>query len=213
MVKTGVILSFLVPAIALAQPVPPAAVPGQAAAPRHLQNDCTSLYPQSAVQAGEEGITIISVHVSAGGTVNGPRVARSSGYPDLDNAALACVNGVKVAPLLSGGVPIEADTDMQVTWRRSTFQGVPATINGVVCPPAYPPLAVRLHHEGETNITYTIGANGWVKNLTVTKSSGYDELDKAVTNCFSQSVFWPVMQQGHGVEIDRKLSIKWRLPD
>jgi len=212
MVKTGVILSFLVPAMALAQPVTPAAVPGQAASPRYnLQNDCTSLYPQSAVQAGEQGITIISVHVTADGTVKEPRVARSSGYPDLDNAALSCVNGVKVTPLLSKGVPIEADTDMQVTWRRSTFYGTPATINGVVCPPAYPPLAARLHHEGEVDISYTIGADGWVKNLTVTKSSGYDELDKAVVNCFSQSVFWPVMQQGHGVEIDRKLAINWRL--
>jgi TonB family protein len=203
---------FLVPATALAQQAPAASAPVQAAATTPLHNDCTHLYPQSAAQAGEEGTTVVSVNIAIDGTMTAPHVARSSGYPDLDNAALICVNGAHVKPLTNQGVPIAVVSEVEVAWHRSSFRGAPAALEPNICSYRYYPLvAVRLNHQGEVELTFTIAADGSAKNIKVAKSSGYDELDKAAAACVSGFRHWPSTEQGHGVEIDGTTKIVWKL--
>jgi TonB family protein len=212
MVKIGIISLLLVPAIALAQqvPAPPAAGSATAGAPQ-FTNGCAHFYPASADQSGEEGATLVSIHVAADGIVAEPRVAVSSGHADLDSAALTCVSGAHIAPIKSNGVAIAAETEMQVTWKRSFFGGAPASIS-TNCHGWYPAEAVRHNHEGETLLAFTAGADGSIKNISVAKSSGYDELDQAAITCASAFRYRPVtLPDGTRVDVDMKTNIIWRL--
>jgi len=212
MLKACAVPLFLAPSMALAQQAPALPVPSQQATLSPMTNDCTHLYPQSAAQAGEEGATIVTVNIAADGTMTAPHVARSSGYADLDNAALVCVNGAHVKPLTSQGVPIAVTTEIQVSWHRSTFGGAPAALDQNICSHRYyPPVAVRLNHQGEAELSFTIAADGSVKDVKVTKSTGYDELDQAAVACVSEFRHWPVTRLGHGIEVDGKTRIVWKL--
>ena len=97
-------------------------------------------------------------------------------------------------------------------WHRSTFDEAPAALDKNICARRYyPPLAERLNHQGETELSFTIAADGGVKDVKVTKSTGYDELDKAAVACVTEFRHGPVTQQGHGVEVDGKTRIVWRI--
>ena len=212
MFKIGIISLLLVPTVALAEqaPAPPAVSPAASAAPQ-FTNGCTRFYPASAEQAGEEGTTLVSVHVAVDGTVTEPRVSASSGHADLDNAALACVSGAHTAPIKSNGVAIAAETEMQVIWRRSFFGGAPASMPSN-CRMFYPPIAVRLNHQGDTLLAFTASADGSIKNTAIAKSSGYDELDKAAITCASAFRYRPVtLPDGKRVNVDMKTDIVWRV--
>ena len=212
MIRIGIIPLLLVPAVALAEQVPalPTVSPAASAAPQ-FTNGCTHFYPASAEQSGEEGTTLVSVNVAADGTVTAPRVAASSGHADLDTAALACVSGAHTAPIKSNGVAIAAETEMQVTWRRSFLSGAPASMPSN-CHMLYPPVAVRLNHEGDTLLSFAAGADGRIRNIVVAKSSGYDELDKAAIACASAFHYRPVtLPDGKRVNVDMKTDIVWRV--
>ncbi|MGH7112483.1 MAG: energy transducer TonB, partial [Stellaceae bacterium] len=55
-------------------------------------------YPQSARDAGEEGEVLLRFRIERSGRVADVAVVRSSGYPDLDAAALAMMRGAALPP-------------------------------------------------------------------------------------------------------------------
>jgi TonB family protein len=65
-------------------------------------------YPATAVAGGEEGSVILEVLVTPDGKVAQTRLYDSSGFNDLDNAAIAAVMGWKFIPAMRNG---EAETD------------------------------------------------------------------------------------------------------
>jgi TonB family protein len=188
--------------------VPPSAK--SATAPR-FENDCTQFYPPAAAESGVEGTTVVSLHITADGAVRNAQIAETSGNSDLDKAAVACLNGARMKPLKKGGAPIEADTEVRVTWQRSFFGDAPIARTQNTCRAFYPPLAVRLEHEGTTVLSFTIAEDGTVKNIAVAESSGYDELDKATIECVSKFQYRPVKQNGRPVAIDSTTRFVWRL--
>lgn len=67
------------------------------------------LYPASAERAGEEGIVLLEVQIDSRGKVIGVNVIQSSGFSQLDAAALKAVKQWHFAPVVSGAkvrVPI-----------------------------------------------------------------------------------------------------------
>jgi periplasmic protein TonB len=82
-----------------------------------------------------------------------------------------------------------------------------------VCPQQrwYPPIAVRLGHQGTTTLAFRIGTDGSVKDVTVAKSSGYDELDQAAKECALDWHYKPAEQGGSPVEVPWEANVKWQL--
>lgn len=213
MFRSLAIVLLFAPAIAIAQTSTPLAPTEPTPAAPRFANDCTHFYPAEAAKVGAQGVTVVSVHATSDGIVQGLRVAETSGNADLDKAALVCMTGAHVSPIKSGGVPIDADTQVQVVWQRSYFGSAPGMIGRGGCSSwLYPPVAVRQRHEGVTTMSFTIAENGTVKNVTVSKSSGYDELDQAAIACVSQWQYRPVTQNGKPVAVDSKaVAVNWRL--
>ncbi|HSM96020.1 MAG TPA: energy transducer TonB [Rhizomicrobium sp.] len=76
----------------------------------------------------------------------------------------------------------------------------------------YPPLAVRLNHEGKTLVTVHIGADGSVTGADVAESSGFPELDEAATRCVqARWHFSPATENGAPVASTKQYRIVWKL--
>lgn len=63
-------------------------------------------YPASAVSAGEEGTGLVAVEVDISGRAVGAKISRSSGYRDLDAAALRSIAGWSFSPATKDGNPM-----------------------------------------------------------------------------------------------------------
>lgn len=63
-------------------------------------------YPSSAVSAGEEGTVLVQAEVDVSGRVVDVRLARSSGYPDLDAAAVQSISGWSFLAATKDGKPM-----------------------------------------------------------------------------------------------------------
>jgi TonB family protein len=64
-------------------------------------------YPTMAVRLQEQGAITVSFRVLNDGTVANPTVAKSSGFVDLDNAALSCAATYRYISISNGGAPVE----------------------------------------------------------------------------------------------------------
>jgi protein TonB len=65
-------------------------------------------YPSRSRRLGEEGTVILRVELSETGTVGAVRVKTSSGFPRLDEAALAAVRGWRCSPAQRNGQAVAA---------------------------------------------------------------------------------------------------------
>lgn len=77
---------------------------------------CDRFYPSSAARAGREGETIASFVIGADGSVSDVGVIQSSGHPDLDKAAIACVSNFRYFPAMQQGKPVQIDGTFVATW-------------------------------------------------------------------------------------------------
>ncbi|HTQ15467.1 MAG TPA: energy transducer TonB [Rhizomicrobium sp.] len=75
----------------------------------------------------------------------------------------------------------------------------------------YPAPAVRLNHEGETEVGFTVLETGYVTDVHVIKSSGHDELDEAAVEKAKCFTYRPAMQNGKPVAVPWKAVITWKL--
>ncbi|WP_051229292.1 energy transducer TonB [Paludibacterium yongneupense] len=65
-------------------------------------------YPEISRQRGEQGVVGLNLHIAAGGEVLEAIVVQSSGFPRLDAAALAELQGRRLSPALRCGKPVES---------------------------------------------------------------------------------------------------------
>ena len=81
-------------------------------------------YPAAARRLGEEGLVIVHVRIGRDGRVLAATLARSSGYPRLDAAALAhALASWRFTPALAAGVAVEATRDIKVDFRLAGADG------------------------------------------------------------------------------------------
>lgn len=76
-------------------------------------------YPSSARQAGQEGTVVLRIEILANGRTGEISVARSAGYPALDEAAIAAVRSWQFVPAkdLSSGRTVACTTTLPVSFR------------------------------------------------------------------------------------------------
>jgi periplasmic protein TonB len=83
-----------------------------------------------------------------------------------------------------------------------------------ICPKDkwYPAVAIRLNHEGNTVLAFTVQTDGTISNISVAQSSGHDELDQAAVQCAQNwSNYKPATRDGQPVAVPFKATVKWNL--
>lgn len=63
-------------------------------------------YPRAAAMRGEEGTVYLTTLVAPDGSVQDVKIEQSSGYPDLDRAALNAISAWHYRPAMQGGQPV-----------------------------------------------------------------------------------------------------------
>ncbi|QSR87275.1 energy transducer TonB [Candidatus Methylacidiphilum infernorum] len=93
-------------------------VPGaKMSMPGYLRNPAP-VYPAAARAAGHQGLVILRVHVSSSGYPTSVSIGKSSGYPELDQAAESTVRkSWRFKPPTVFGVPVDVDVDVPIRFK------------------------------------------------------------------------------------------------
>jgi protein TonB len=81
-------------------------------------------YPDAAQAQGEQGDVLLDIQVASNGKPTRVRLDRSSGYPDLDTAAVQTAANFRYTPAMSGGDTETAWTKVRI---RYELPQAPAT--------------------------------------------------------------------------------------
>ena len=100
-------------------PPPPEPAPAQARidAPPSATKPIRPAYPTGARQRREEGDVVLQLSISAHGRVTAASVFSSSGYPELDAAALRAAKKARFVPAKSGRDAVAADARITIEFR------------------------------------------------------------------------------------------------
>jgi len=74
------------------------------------------VYPSDEVRAKHTGLVKLNFLIGVDGAVKKAEIGTSSGYPALDQAALAALSRCRFTPGTSGGAPAEKWTPVQYKW-------------------------------------------------------------------------------------------------
>ncbi|MEW6026055.1 MAG: TonB family protein [Planctomycetota bacterium] len=74
-------------------------------------------YPRLARQLGQEGLVLLSVEIDENGRAREVRVARSSGYKLLDDAAVKTVRGWIFIPATKNGKPVTSKVEIPIRFK------------------------------------------------------------------------------------------------
>jgi protein TonB len=83
-------------------------------------------YPDSAQTSGEQGVVWVDVFVRPSGRPTKIRVSQSSGFEDLDNAAVQGVLNWRFVPATRGGNAVSDWTTVKIVYQLPTL--VPAAV-------------------------------------------------------------------------------------
>jgi protein TonB len=84
--------------------------------PQYLRNPAPE-YPESSRAAGEHGTVMLRVEVDAKGRPASVEVSGSSGFRDLDNAAVRAVRKWRFKPATAAGVPVATTINVPVDFQ------------------------------------------------------------------------------------------------
>lgn len=74
------------------------------------------LWPKISLRNSEQGTVTMALRVAPSGEVRESRVSKSSGFAELDAAALQATVKCKFEPVLEGGKPVEAWIATEYVW-------------------------------------------------------------------------------------------------
>ncbi len=109
----------------------PAAAPAMAGPPANGPPPDCSRYPTIAIRLGHQGVVGVTFTITTDGTVRDPQVSSSSGFAELDAAALCTVARWRYEPALKDGQPVEMSSTKNVTFKLAgTAADAPAAPAG-----------------------------------------------------------------------------------
>lgn len=74
-------------------------------------------YPKGARQRGEQGDVVLEIRVNAEGLVDAVKVAASSGFAELDEAAVKAAKAAKFSPARSGHAPVASTARLKLSFK------------------------------------------------------------------------------------------------
>ena len=209
-------LAMCSPLWALSAPQAPSpantpAVPAQD--DRTGERSCVALMPNGLQSLQGKQIPVLIVRIGLDAKLHDAQLPRSSGDPAVDKALIRCADGHPFMPVTVKGKPAEVEWIMAYyvvpEVREDGF--TPASSNGQphTCH-NWPESAVRRNLNGDATYSYRIGTDGSTKDIKLTRSTGDADLDQATLDCVASWKFFPAMQKGKPVEIDRNGGQHWR---
>lgn len=181
------------------------------------------------ILSGIRGETNVTFSIMPDGTSAGAEVTRSSGNDTLDQAALACIGKMRFdtthAAISSKGLVQRVSIDWRVDLppEAKAKKKPPAESAPMPDVPAgtTPPVASQLvlctkqsdptvPSPGPTEVSFVVGVDGSVRDLSVTKSSGSQKLDNAASSCIAGWKYTPASKDGHSVEVHWSEHINWQ---
>jgi protein TonB len=79
--------------------------------------NCKAEYPKASLMNEEQGTVSMAFLVSAGGDVKDSKVEKSSGFKNLDKAAIKAISACKFKPGSKDGAPAETWTKVDYAWK------------------------------------------------------------------------------------------------
>lgn len=231
------LLGFL-PVTALADPAPPpaaapAAARGDVVESPHVMPGKTdpvtgitapesdgshsagTFYPPLARRLNEQGAVLLKFVVTPQGTVENPVVVNSSGFADLDAAAIEAVKTWRYKPARKGDVPIAVQIEANVRFQLRGDDGIPTGLAMEMVdmtPSDYPPESLAAREEGQVCILVTVGESGSVTSAIIVRSSNSPRLDQAaMAIVIGRWHFTPATREGKPVTSQTIYVLNWRL--
>ena len=189
---------FSVAAVLLALPACGGKAPPPYDSPPILANRDEITAAMSAVGAGLEAKVVLQVRVDDQGYVREARVEKSSGLPELDDAAVWIGEQMRFQPARHDGKPVAALVEVPVTFD---------VVSQVLRPPSLKNAAVveaiiaRDYPDvrGTARFRIQVGAEGWVKNLRTRRNSDEAVLATARELIEDYLEFWPGYKEGREI--------------
>jgi TonB family protein len=182
--------------------------------------DCVPpIYPAISKSRNEQGSVEILYRVSGNGIVSDAIVKQSSGFVDLDNAAITAVKfcKFKVSDLItetgsivsSGKFRFALEGNTQPT-TKPIEQYKPAS--NISCDVIkYPAFARAFNKEGKTTVSFIVAVDGTTRNPEIKVSSGSDLLDSASKENIEKCKYSPATLNGAPIESVMQQNFNWRL--
>lgn len=104
------------PAVAPPAPVAKPAGPAKTAAVVDFNTCAKPEYPKASLRNEETGTSTILFKVAADGSVQGASVQKSSGFRDLDKAAMTALSKCRFKPSTENGQAVESSQPVQYVW-------------------------------------------------------------------------------------------------
>jgi TonB family protein len=79
-------------------------------------NFCKPAYPRDALLRSEQGVVKLEFTIGVKGRLIGSRIVKSSGFRELDTAALTALMHCSFQPAYRNGVPVQAAFTIDYTW-------------------------------------------------------------------------------------------------
>ncbi|UGQ47399.1 energy transducer TonB [Massilia endophytica] len=79
--------------------------------------NCKAEYPKASLMNEEQGTVSMSFLVSAGGDVKDSKIDKSSGFKNLDKAAIKAISACKFKPGTKDGAAAETWTKVDYAWK------------------------------------------------------------------------------------------------
>jgi len=190
----------------------PIAIPVGTFTVNRLQT-CEPFYPTDKLRADIGGLVKLEFTITEQGNVTNPTIIASSGYPDLDAAALVCVPHWRYRPAIQDGTPIavrwKADVSFfSALWSELARNAMPCLRDAVMANQALVASA------GRTQLSVRLPATGPAQ-VSVMASSGNALLDRLATECYSKTAPQPgAIQQQENVEVlverNYRIYVPWK---
>jgi TonB family protein len=191
--------------------LPPDIVPPQADGPHTLGDN----YPVWARRLGEQGVVTVKFTITVGGTVADLSVVKSSGFADLDDAALTAVKAWRYKPATKDGKPIPMPSETNVKFELTDNNGYPMGLPYVeldMTTADYPSDALAAKEEGKVWVGILVSEDGEVISAAMVKPSSSRLLNAAsMPLAMKRWHFTPATLDGKPVKSAIVLILNWRL--
>jgi TonB family protein len=172
---------------------------------------CEAAWPASSVRNQETGTVDMVVLVQPDGRASDVRIVRSSGYRDLDRAAVAAVAKCQYEPAQRDGAAVPAWFELSRKWLPPQNKMLPVANFASCAKPVWPKESLRKEEQGTVQLGFLIGVDGAVRESRVEKSSGYPLLDLAALDAIGRCRFSPGTENGKPVENWTRMRYVWAI--
>jgi TonB family protein len=204
-----------------APPLPPVIAPPAsqpAVAPPSLGlgtgNNCAAkYYPALAIRLNHEGSTVVDVSIDETGKVSKAVLAASSGFTELDQAAIDCVaKEWHFTPAMQNGKPVASVKQYRIVWKLTDPQTTRPWLKSDpdnLCGPIFASAKIRWPAYRAATLQFRVSTTGLIEFPFVAIPSGDDLFDAKTIECMTKMRYVPAMLTGVTSEVSWSAAVLW----